>query len=194
MSADFAFFQFALQSASYLLSLSRNTFRLTLCIAFLFKLSSRSTLSVFSWITGCLSGWRAEHCDYMRGILKSLSEEWFPAWSTNLDSLLYVIMIPSCKWMWSVSQLCPTICEPMDCSLSASSVHGTLQGRILEWTVFLLHSIRKILKSQVHVNDIYHSITRAFWAKDNKLSLGAFFQKQVLKQGFWWKWLLGGRT
>ena len=30
-------------------------------------------------------------------------------------------------------QLCPTLCSPMDCSPSGSSVHGILQARILEW-------------------------------------------------------------
>ena len=28
---------------------------------------------------------------------------------------------------------CPTLCDPMDWSLSGSSVHGILQARILEW-------------------------------------------------------------
>ena len=32
-----------------------------------------------------------------------------------------------------VTQLYLTLCEPMDCSLSGSSVHGTSQGRIPEW-------------------------------------------------------------
>ena len=32
-----------------------------------------------------------------------------------------------------VAQLCPTLCDPMDCSLSGFSVHGILQERILEW-------------------------------------------------------------
>ena len=32
----------------------------------------------------------------------------------------------------SVAQLCPTLCDPMDCSLPGSSVHGILQTRILE--------------------------------------------------------------
>ena len=32
-----------------------------------------------------------------------------------------------------VAQLCPTLCDPMDCSLPDSSVHGILQARILEW-------------------------------------------------------------
>ena len=30
-------------------------------------------------------------------------------------------------------KLCPTVCNPMDCSLSGPSVHGILQARILEW-------------------------------------------------------------
>ena len=31
------------------------------------------------------------------------------------------------------AQLCLTLCNPMDCSLPGSSVHGILQARILEW-------------------------------------------------------------
>ena len=29
-------------------------------------------------------------------------------------------------------QLCPTLCDPMDCSLPGSSIHGILQARVLE--------------------------------------------------------------
>ena len=32
-----------------------------------------------------------------------------------------------------VAQLCPTFCDPTDCSLPAYSVHGIFQARILEW-------------------------------------------------------------
>ena len=31
-----------------------------------------------------------------------------------------------------VAHLCPTLCNPMDCSLLGSSVHGIFQARILE--------------------------------------------------------------
>ena len=31
------------------------------------------------------------------------------------------------------AQLCPTLCNPIDCTLPGSSVHGILQARILEW-------------------------------------------------------------
>ena len=32
-----------------------------------------------------------------------------------------------------VAQLCPTLCNPMGCSLPGSSLHGILQARTLEW-------------------------------------------------------------
>ena len=32
-----------------------------------------------------------------------------------------------------VTQSCPTLCNPMDCSLPGSSVHGIFQARVLEW-------------------------------------------------------------
>ena len=32
-----------------------------------------------------------------------------------------------------VAQSCPTPCDPMDCTLPGSSVHGVFQAEILEW-------------------------------------------------------------
>ena len=32
-----------------------------------------------------------------------------------------------------VAQLCPTLCDPMNCSPPGFSVHGILQAKILEW-------------------------------------------------------------
>ena len=31
-------------------------------------------------------------------------------------------------------QLCPTLSDPMDCSLPGSSIHGIFQARVLEWS------------------------------------------------------------
>ena len=33
----------------------------------------------------------------------------------------------------SVSRSCPTLCDPMDCKLPGSSVHGSFRARILDW-------------------------------------------------------------
>ena len=42
---------------------------------------------------------------------------------------------PSCRHACCVlvTQLCPTVCDPLDCSPPGSSVYGVLQARILEW-------------------------------------------------------------
>ena len=32
-----------------------------------------------------------------------------------------------------VTQSCPTLCNPMDCSPPGSSIHGIFQARVLEW-------------------------------------------------------------
>ena len=37
-----------------------------------------------------------------------------------------------------VPQLCLTLCDPMDCSLLGSYVHGIFQARILEWVAISL--------------------------------------------------------
>ena len=36
------------------------------------------------------------------------------------------------------AQLCPTLCDPMDCGLPGSSLHGILQARILGWVAIVL--------------------------------------------------------
>ena len=38
-----------------------------------------------------------------------------------------------CACVCSVAKSCPTLCDPMDCSLPGSPLHGIFQARILEW-------------------------------------------------------------
>ena len=53
------------------------------------------------------------------------------SWWTDTD-------IKGYAWVCAKSlQLCPTLCDTMDCSLPGSSVHGILQARILEWIAML---------------------------------------------------------
>ena len=37
-------------------------------------------------------------------------------------------------------RLCPTLSDPMDCSLTGSSVHGIFQARVLEWDAIAFSS------------------------------------------------------
>ena len=39
-----------------------------------------------------------------------------------------------------VAQLCPTLSDPMDCSLPGSSFLGILQARVLEWVAIVFSS------------------------------------------------------
>ena len=49
-------------------------------------------------------------------------------------------------YVYLVTQSCPTLCNPLDCSPPGSSVHGILQERILEWIA--ISSSRGILPTQ----------------------------------------------
>jgi len=40
-----------------------------------------------------------------------------------------------------VAQSCPTLSDPMDCSLPGSSVHGIFQARVLEWGAIALSKL-----------------------------------------------------
>ena len=74
-------------------------------------------------------------------------------WPISIWSCLTLLVIreiqikPKKTWrcgMWIIylswvkfTQSCPTLCDPMDCSASGSSVHGILQAKILEWFAIL---------------------------------------------------------
>ena len=44
-----------------------------------------------------------------------------------------------------VAQSCPTLSDPMDCSLPGSSIHGVFQARVLEW-VAIAFSVGILIK------------------------------------------------
>ena len=50
-----------------------------------------------------------------------------------------------------VVQSCPTPSDPLDCSLPGSSIHGTLQARVLEWVAI---SFPKEGKENNHINEM----------------------------------------
>ena len=55
------------------------------------------------------------------------------------------------KWS-EVTQSCPTLCNPMDCSLPGS-IHGIFQARILEWVAI---SFSNVWKWKVKVKSLSH--------------------------------------
>ena len=53
-----------------------------------------------------------------------------------------------------VAKSCPTLCNPMDCSLPGPSVHGIPQARILEWVAISFFSASSQPKDWIYVSCI----------------------------------------
>ena len=51
-----------------------------------------------------------------------------------------------------VAQSCPILSDPMDCSLTGSSVHGIFQARVLEWGAIAFSDI--LIKLEKKKRDI----------------------------------------
>ena len=68
-----------------------------------------------------------------------------------------------------VAQSCPTLSDPMDCSLTGSSVHGIFQARVLEWgaIAFSLYYNISTLK--------YNSLNSFFFCLDFFFNFILFF-------------------
>ena len=87
------------------------------------------------------------HYDF--NALQVISSLFFLFWFSH-----YVYATPKCP-MWSeVTQSCPTLCDPMDCSLSGSSVHGIFQARVLEWVSISFSRGSSWLRDQTRVSRI----------------------------------------
>ena len=64
-----------------------------------------------------------------------------------------------------VAQSCPTLSDPMNCSLPCSFIHGILQARVLEW-VAIAFSLKPYKGSQFHseykLKDLQWPVRRYF--------------------------------
>ena len=48
------------------------------------------------------------------------------------------------------AQSCLTLCDPMNCSLPSSSIHGIFQARVLEWVAISFSN--KLIKMQISIH------------------------------------------
>ena len=51
-----------------------------------------------------------------------------------------------------VAQSCPTLSNPMDCSLPGFSVHGIFQARVLEWGAIAFSATHLQIQSSAHMH------------------------------------------
>ena len=57
-----------------------------------------------------------------------------------------------------VAQSCPTLLNPMDCSLPGSSIHGIFQARVLEWGAIAFSRVRPV-SYQIQPSLLSHPLT-----------------------------------
>ena len=74
----------------------------------------------FSCVRLCVTPWTAAH-QAPPSLGFSRQEHWSG------------LPFPSPTHESEVAQSCPTLSDPMDCSLPGSSIHGIFQKRVLEW-------------------------------------------------------------
>ena len=79
-----------------------------------------------------------------------------------------------------VAQSCPTLSNPMDCSLPGSSVRGIFQARVLEWgaIAFSVEILRYTQKNLEKFNCLYLNKAETVKTKNNN-------KKNQVKQKQW---------
>ena len=74
-----------------------------------------------------------------------------------------------------VAQLCPTLSDPMDCSLPGSSIHGIFQARVLEWGAIAFSNYLYYINIYAYIylcKCVYYSVTIVKFEKYLKNSSG----------------------
>ena len=91
-----------------------------------------------------------------------------------------------------VTQSCPTLHDPMDCSLSGSSAHGIFQARVLEWGAIAFSIWSKLLLllllsrfSRVQLcatpQTAAHQAPRPWFSPGKNTGVGCHFLLQCMK-------------
>jgi len=81
-----------------------------------------------------------------------------------------------------VAQSCPTLCNPMDCSLPGSSIHGIFQARVLEWGAIAFSNIY----IYTHTNGIFLIKNDAQFSTPHKFLCLSFLVSNVQCVAFLW--------
>ena len=93
-------------------------------------------------------------CDPIDGRLQAdprLPRPWDSPSKNTEAGCHFLLQCMKVKSESEVSQSCPTVHDPMDCSLPGSSAHGIFQARVLEWGAVILSSPLKKLQTKIAV-------------------------------------------
>ena len=130
-------------------------------------------LSRFSRVRLCATPW---------GQPTRLRHPWDPPGKNTESGCYFLLQCMKVKSESEVAQSCPTLSDPMDCSLPGSSIHGIFQAGVLEWgaIVFSPNGTKNLQynsslppnhhKSNSSAITLWDSFSRLFWY------LSSFFQ------------------
>ena len=90
--------------------------------------------------------------------------------SPSLKSLRHTANSIGYLFSCSVTQLCPTLGDPMDCSLLGSSTHGIFQTRVLEWGAIAFPETHT--KNQQLKEKLYKILNHFWWGNIFSLNWG----------------------
>ena len=104
----------------------------------------------------------------------------------NKKSYCAIIYLTVCVSMCLVSQSCLTLCNPMDCSLPGSSVHGIFQAIVLEWIAISFSKESSQPRDRTRVS---HIVDRCFTVCDlsqkaEKQRVHSSVEKDILLQAY----------
>ena len=105
---------------------------------------------------------------------------------TNLEALWPPSSMRACE----VAQSCLTLCNPIDCSLLGSSVHRSLQARILEWVAVSSSRGSSWPRDRTHVCFISYTGRWVLYHWHYLRSLGAFRKASLCRHGWLNYWPL----
>ena len=73
-----------------------------------------------------------------------------------------------------VAQSCPTLSDPMDCSLPGSSIHGIFQAGVLEWGALFLYFFKNFFKILFYFLTLQYCIGFAIYQNESATSIHVF--------------------
>ena len=80
------------------------------------------------------------------------------------------------------AQLCPTLGDPMDCSLPGSSVHGILEARILEWVTIPFSRGSSQSRDWTQVSYVAGGCFTIWATRERRLILIEIFGEEIIGQ------------
>ena len=120
-----------------------------------------------------------------------LPRPWDPPGKNTGVGCHFLLQCIKVKSESEVTQSCPTLSDPMDCSPPDSSVHGIFQARVLEWgaTAFSNVCTRDLIKVSLKYmifipillnkisskNNFYICVKKSYWSRFLKTELESYW-------------------